>query len=248
MGTARPIGFASAPVVQPSHVLTYREQGWGCWTAARCWTANRPSWRGALRRFSFLLKQYKRAQSINPSAIPLSSQPTPIPASPPPALSLSLSLAVLSLTLHPFVPQRKTRCLSPCSSCGPHPTFRFLLNPRPLSWQTARSNLVLQPVPFTPRDTSQPHSTCTPILYAPYRQFFFPSLSNLCLGACPLNESPPRRCTSSDVHNRETYDACHTGLALGVSEMPSRLRARFFFFRREPTEVLDLAEVLEQPL
>jgi len=48
-----------------------------------------------------------------------------------------------------------------------------------------------------PLDTSKPHPTCTPILYAPYRQFFFLPLSNPCLGVCPLNESPPRRCTSS---------------------------------------------------
>lgn len=184
-------------------------------------------------------------QPVRYPAIP---EPTPIPAFSLclfPSLSLSLSLPLI---LHPSSLNAKP-CLSPSSPCGPHPTFRFLLNPPSLSWQTARStsNLVLVPVPLSPSIPANSiplaRQSSTPRI-----DNFFSTLSNPCLGACPLNESPPRRCTSSDVHNRETCDACHTSLALGVSEMPSLAFARVFFCRStRATAVLDLAEVLEQP-
>lgn len=45
----------------------YHKRGQACWIVAQLSAANWPSWcrRETLRRFSFLLKQYKRIQSIN---------------------------------------------------------------------------------------------------------------------------------------------------------------------------------------
>lgn len=171
-------------------VLTYRGQGWGCWTEVRFSTANWPSWRRPLRRFSFLLKQYKRAQSINPS-IPI--RYPRIPANFSPSFSLQLIHPLLycfvSLFIHPF--PSLPLCYIAYSRSDLIPPFApsfladcpfYALTPKP---------------PYSPfASYPNPYSVST---------IFF--LSNPCLGVCPLNESPPRRCASCDVHNHKTRDA-----------------------------------------
>lgn len=167
----------------------------------------------------------------------------------PSPLSLSLSVSCFHPTS--LRPSTQNRCLSPSSPCGPHPTLRFLLNPRPLSWQTARStsNLVLQPSPspFSPAVPANPHPTCTPILYAPYRQFFFPP-SRICawglVRSMKVLPDGARRATYIIVkHAMRAIPAWR----LEYRKCP-RVCARVFCRSRRAAKVLDLAEVLEQAL
>lgn len=79
---------------------------------------------------------------------------------------------------------------------GPHPTFRPVLSGRlPVLHSRRSSKTTLSPLHFTSCPNPYPVSTIF-------------SLSNPCLGVCPLNESPTRRCASRDVHNHKTRDAC----------------------------------------
>ena len=176
-------------------------------------------------------------QPVRYIAIP---EPTPIsafPHLPLPLLSLSLSLSLSfipsSLNIKPLsVPILSVRA-SFYLSTPPQPPPSFLadcpfhVQPRPHTlFPSVPANLI----PLARQSSTSRIDN------------FFSSLSNPCLGACPLNESPPRRCTSSDVHNRETCDACHTSLALGVSEMPSLAFARAFFAVQRNHKVLDLTK------
>lgn len=131
------------------------------------------------------------SQSAYPSQLSTTTSPRlSLFDSPPPSSALSLSPL-------PYPPSL------PLFHCIPHDRTSSHLSPRPF-WQTARSTLS---PPFA--SCPNPYLSIYPPIYlstTPYRQFFF--LSNPCLGVCPLNESPPRRCaTSCDVHNHKTRDA-----------------------------------------
>lgn len=154
--------------------------------------------------------------------------------------SISFTFRPVSHVLHPFVPQRETRCLSPSSSCGPHPTFRLLLNP----WSS-----FLADCPFQPRPPTDPPLPLSPSRYQPtpshlhanplrpVSTFFFPP-SRICAWGlvCSMKVLPDGARRATYIIVKHTMRAT-AGLALGVSEMPPRLRARIFFFsvvRREP--------------
>lgn len=170
-------------------------------------------------------------QPVRYPAIP---EPTPIPVFPsPPTLSLSLSLSLClflsslnakSLSV-PVLAVRASSYLSiplqpPSSFLADCP---FHVQPRPRT------------VPVPPVGTSQPHPTCTPILYAPYRQFFFLPSRIRAWGLVRSMKVLP------DGARRATYIIVKHAMRatpawrLEYRKCPlSRLRARFFTVRREP--------------
>lgn len=118
-------------------------------------------------------------QPVHYPAIP---EPTPIPAF---ALCLPLSplslILSLSLTLHPSSLNAKPLSVPVLAMRA---SSHLSISPQPPSTFLADCPFHVQPRPrtglsFPPLDTSQLHPTCTPILYAPYRQFFFPP-SRIC--------------------------------------------------------------------
>lgn len=136
---------------------------------------------------------------------------------------------------HPFVTLATTRTVRASvlrSDTSPTPpSFPFF------SWQTARSTSKPTKPPRPSGLLSTTNSTPSRSHANPLHRvstIFFHSLSNPCPGVCPLNESSPRRCASSNVHNRETCDACHRLHGVfGVYRKCSPFSRAFFIGPRE---------------
>lgn len=183
--------------------------------------------------------RYPGTTPISPLPLFISFSPLPLPLPPLyPSTYLSVSLY---LSLHPFISQtlpipspRHSGFVPPSDLC-PTPVPR---------WQTARSSSRCQSCfPVTVR----PHPAYTPILHAPYRQFFFFSPSRIrAWGPVRSMKVLP------DGTRRATYIIVKHAMrttAIGNVPLPPSPHlafARAFFRRstRADAEVLDLVQVL----